>query len=153
MEALAVPDIAMVSESPETFSVQEEMWMSTAVLVVPMGTVTAHVCPLSAVATVPETVKLMSHMTPPPLSIVETCVGSTLMIVIVSPVKSTGAMVKPPLHIGSIEPEPNVQVPAKAAAGSPEVELLPQPNRKSAAAAPQTRAMDDFVMGMIFSVG
>jgi len=152
MEALAVPAIDMESVSPETFSVQEEIWIVTGVLVVPTGTVTTQVCPLTAVATVPVTVKLTSHMTPVPVSMVETWVASTLTIVIVSPVRSTGAMVRP-VHIGSIDPDPNVQAPAKAAAGSPVIELLPQPNKKSAAAAPQTRAMDDFDMCMIFSVG
>ena len=78
--------------------------------------------------------------------------ASTLTMLMVSPVRSTGVM-PATLHIGSIDPEPNVQLPAKAAAGSPVIELLPHPNRKSAAAAPQTRAMDDFDMCMIFSVG
>jgi hypothetical protein len=73
----------------------------------------------------------------------------------VSPVRSTGVMVRLPLHIGSIEPELNVQDPAIAAAGSPPpavVELPPHPSTKRAAAAPQTRAIERFVRCMIFSV-
>jgi hypothetical protein len=73
----------------------------------------------------------------------------------VSPVKSIGVIIatSDPAHVGWMDPDPNVQLPAKAAAGSPAVELLPQPNRKRAAAAPQTRKMDDFGRCMVFSVG
>jgi hypothetical protein len=152
MTAFAVPAIAIVSVSPETFNVHELIAMVTVVFEVEVtGTVTAQVCPLTAVAVVPATVKLTLHMTPEPVSVVATCVGSTLTTVIVSPVRSTGVMAIPE-HIGSIEPEPNVQLPAKAAAGSPELELLPQPNRKSAAATPHRRTRDDFTRCMGFSL-
>ena len=67
--AFALPDIDMESVSPETFSVQEVMLMATVVLLVPTGTVTAQVDPaVSAVAIIPETVKLTLHMTPDPVS-------------------------------------------------------------------------------------
>ena len=92
--AVAVPFIEIESVSPERFIVQELMSMVTATFVVLTGTVTTQVCPVTAVATVPLTVKLTLHMTPDPVSEVETCVGSTLTMLMVSPVRSTGEMVR-----------------------------------------------------------
>jgi hypothetical protein len=151
VESLAVPDIELVNVFPETASDQLLILMVAFTANVPTVVVTAQVCPLVAVAVEPVTVKLTSHMSPFPWRFVATCVGSTLVTVRVAPVREKDGMLT--LHVASIEPEPKVQLPAKAAAGSPAIELLPQPSRNSAAAAPHTRTMDDFVLCMIFSVG